>query len=179
MSASPTIADLPVRKFEWTTLPRDQYVFPADPRLAKQLRAGFFLRLCSTSLDVAIGVLFGTMLLSISSSKSLFLTQAGIIFYYLAVELVFGQTVGKILFRLELVNIKGPLTMAQIVFRNIIRAVAVMLAPFCPLVFILMCSWRRVTFLDLIGGLRVLRLSIKGQIKKKPLSYYNPDLLKR
>lgn len=129
-------------------LPRDGYTPPKTTLECKNRRAPFSLRSSAAAVDIACGVSFAALLGAQGTSM-----QMVIIAYYMATEFIAGQTFGKMMFGIELVRPNQPLTVQKVAVRCILRAIGIAIP---PLGLVLMLSWKRVTLLDRLTGLRVV-----------------------
>ena len=109
-------------------------------------------RLCSAGIDLGVcGVIIGFLQHWVFIDSPLILLPMYAA-YYIAMELWKGRTLGKIVFGLRLSTPSGgkpnkPL----LIFRTLLRAAG-------PLGFLMILSWKRVTLLDLLTGMRVMRV---------------------
>jgi uncharacterized RDD family membrane protein YckC len=72
--------------------------------------------------------------------------------YYMTMELWTGRTLGKMVFGLRLSTpSRGKPSKPLLIFRTLLRAAG-------PLGFLMILSWKRVTLLDLLTGMRVMRV---------------------
>lgn len=109
-------------------------------------------------IDFAGCVVVSMMVLPMFASNPgpdlpMFVGAVSLISYYLAVEIKFGRTLGKIAMGMECkrVNEKGRISWGRWLARTFLRIVAF---PICWL------SWRRVSLLDLLTGIRVVRRGV-------------------
>lgn len=119
-------------------------------------KAAWIKRICSTALDVGAGsflaakVAFGIReYVLLEHWIETFLIVAISLGYYLLFELTIGRTPGKMLFGLRLLDRKGNKPPFQ---KRVTRGIMRIIGPFALL------SWRRITLLDLLSGMRVYSL---------------------
>jgi len=160
------------------SLPHDAYVPPEGKGALRPLLAGIFTRLQATALDIGIPVII------ISQTERWFGAGTNqylpffVAAYYLGCEMTMGITLGKMLLGLDMVSIRGPLTGAKVIQRNILRFVLVGMVMIIPFGLLLMIPWFRVTMLDKMTGVRVLGRAFRTK-KKRGVDRFDEKLLVR
>jgi uncharacterized RDD family membrane protein YckC len=110
-------------------------------------------RLCSAAVDLGLcAIPIGLIQHSLHLKEPLILLPIYAA-YFLAMELWRGRTVGKMIFGLRLYTPSGgkPTTLSLVV-RTVLRTAG-------PVGCLTMLCWHRVTLLDLVTGIRVVRIS--------------------
>jgi uncharacterized RDD family membrane protein YckC len=125
----------------------------ADRRVKKyHLYPFWIMRLCSVGIDLGLcGTLVGFLQHGIRLSQPLVLLPIYAA-YFLVLELWQGRTIGKMVCGCRLCTPSGAKPVAALmILRTLLRCAG-------PLGFLMMFSWQRVTLLDLLTGMRVVRI---------------------
>jgi uncharacterized RDD family membrane protein YckC len=109
-------------------------------------------RLCSAGIDLgACGIVIGFLQHWFRLDSPLILLPMYAA-YYTSMELWQGRTLGKMVFGLRLCTPSGRKpNKLLLILRTFLRAAG-------PIGFLMMLSWKRVTLLDLLTGMRVMRI---------------------
>lgn len=122
-------------------------------RVKKHHTYPFWLtRLCSAGVDLgACGMVIGSLQQWFRLDSPLILLPIYAA-YYIAMELWRGRTLGKMVFGLRLCTPSGGKpNKLLLILRTFLRGAG-------PIGFLMMLSWKRVTLLDLLTGMRVMRI---------------------
>jgi uncharacterized RDD family membrane protein YckC len=110
------------------------------------------MRLCSVGIDLGLcGTLVGFLQHWFRLTQPLVLLPIYAA-YFFALELWQGRTIGKMVFGWRLCTPSGRKPIAPLlILRTFLRCAG-------PIGFLMMLSWQRVTLLDLVTGMRVVRI---------------------
>lgn len=116
------------------------------------LYPSWITRLCSVGIDLGLcGTMVGFLQHYFRLTEPLVLLPLYAA-YFVVMELWKGRTIGKMVFGLRLCTPSGGKPVALLlVLRTLLRAAG-------PIGFLMMLSWHRVTLLDLVTGMRVVRI---------------------
>jgi uncharacterized RDD family membrane protein YckC len=112
----------------------------------------WIMRLCSVGIDLGLcGTLVGFLQHGLRLTQPLLLLPIYAT-YFFVLELWKGRTIGKMVFGWRMCTPGGARpSSALLILRTFLRCAG-------PIGFLMMLSWRRVTLLDLVTGMRVVRI---------------------
>lgn len=127
---------------------------------AHHLYPFWFMRLCSVGIDLGLcGTLVGFLQHWFQLTQPLVLLPIYAA-YFSGLEIWKGRTLGKMVFGWRLCTVDGRKpAVSFLILRTLLRCAG-------PIGFLMMLSWQRVTFLDLVTGMRVMRIDRLDDVGK-------------